>query len=162
MTALESGLPLTPRPYADIAARLGMSEEDVTNRLRAMRRAGIISRFGVIVRHHELGYTANAMTVWDVPDHIVAETGRRLAAASGVTLCYRRPRRLPHWPYNLFCMVHGKDRGMVLDLVDKITADTGLDRYPRAVLFSTRRFKQRGARYGHDSAAATRPATAGA
>jgi len=154
LTAIEGGLPLVPKPYAEIAARLGMGEEEVLDRLRALRSSGVVSRFGVIVRHHELGYTANAMTVWDVPDDAVAETGRRIAAMPGVTLCYRRPRRLPDWPYNLFCMVHGKDRGTVTDAIDRITVDAGLGQCPRAVLFSVRRFKQRGARYGHALAAA--------
>jgi DNA-binding Lrp family transcriptional regulator len=162
LSEIQDGLPLAPHPYSDVAARLGISEQCVIDRLRALQHAGIISRFGVVVRHHELGYTSNAMTVWDVPDEIVADTGRRIAAIQGVTLCYRRPRRLPDWPYNLFCMVHGKDRQTVLDLIDKISADVRLNHCPRAILFSVRRFKQRGARYGHDSAVAKRPATVGA
>ena len=152
LTAIEDGLPLNPQPYARIAEGLGVGEEVVIARLAALRQDGIIRRFGVIVRHHELGYCANAMTVWDVANDIVAETGRRIAAMPGVTLCYRRPRRLPVWPYNLFCMVHGRDRAAVEATVERITRDAGLAEAPRAVLFSRRRFKQRGARY-----AATEP-----
>jgi len=148
LSAIEGGLPLAARPYAEIAGRLGIHEADVLDRLRALREAGVISRFGVIVRHHELGYTANAMTVWDVPDDRVTETGRRIAAMPRVTLCYRRPRRPPDWPYNLFCMVHGRDRAVVEDAIERITAEADLSGCPRAILFSVRRFKQRGARYG--------------
>lgn len=148
IAALADGLPLVAHPYRAVAARAGLSEEEVIARIQAMRAAGIIRRFGVIVRHHELGFRANAMTVWDVPDRRVAEVGRMLGEAPEVTLCYRRPRRLPDWPYNLFCMIHGRDRaaveGMVADLVERL----GLGDIPRAVLFSTRRFKQTGARYG--------------
>ena len=154
LSAIEDGLPRVAQPYAEIARRLGVGEAVVIDRLRALREAGVVSRFGVIVRHHELGYTANAMTVWDVPDDRVAETGRRIAGMRDVTLCYRRPRRLPNWPYNLFCMVHGKDRTVVEDRIDEITADAGLRDCPRAVLFSVRRFKQHGARYGHAASAA--------
>jgi len=154
LSAIEGGLPLAARPYAEIAGRLGIGEAELLDRLQALREAGVISRFGVVVRHHELGYTANAMTVWDVPDDRVAETGRRIAGMAGVTLCYRRPRRLPDWPYNLFCMVHGKDRAKVEVAIERITADAGLRDCPRAVLFSVRRFKQRGARYGHAASAA--------
>jgi len=144
---IEDGLPLDPRPFARVAERLGATEETVIDRLAALRRDGLIRRFGVIVRHQELGYCANAMTVWDVPDEAVAEAGRRIAAMPGVTLCYRRPRRRPDWPYNLFCMVHGRDRAAVEAAVDRITRDAGLERLPRALLFSLRRFKQRGAHY---------------
>jgi len=92
LAAIEDGLPLESRPYARIAERLGATEEDVIGRLGSLRQQGVIRRFGVIVRHRELGYTANAMTVWDVPDEQVARTGRRVAEMTGVTLCYRRPR----------------------------------------------------------------------
>jgi DNA-binding Lrp family transcriptional regulator len=147
LAAIQEGLPLDPRPYARVAERLGTTEETVIDRLAALCRHGLIRRFGVVVRHHELGYCANAMTVWDVPDDIVAEAGQRIAAMAGVTLCYRRPRRRPDWPYNLFCMVHGRNRDAVEAAVDRITQDAGLAGLPRAVLFSRRRFKQRGARY---------------
>jgi DNA-binding Lrp family transcriptional regulator len=147
LAAIEDGLPLAPRPYERVAAELGVGEETVIARLAALRESGLISRFGIVVRHHELGYCANAMTVWDVPDNRVADVGRKIAAMPGVTLCYRRPRRLPGWPYNLFCMVHGRDRAAVETTVDHITRDAGLIGLPRAILFSRRRFKQRGAHF---------------
>jgi len=99
------------------------------------------------VRHHELGYRANAMVVWDVPDEQVEQIGLQLGDQDCVTLCYQRPRRLPDWSYNLFCMVHGRDRGEVLACIDRITAALAIDTIPHEVLFSGRRFKQRGARY---------------
>jgi DNA-binding Lrp family transcriptional regulator len=115
--------------------------------LRRLIDDGVIKRFGVIVRHRELGYRANAMVVWDVPEERVSEAGRKLADLPFVTLCYRRPRRLPVWPYNLFCMIHGRERGAVEALVETASAAAGLNGLTRAVLFSRRRFKQRGARY---------------
>ncbi|HEX6141687.1 MAG TPA: hypothetical protein VFZ01_03145 [Geminicoccaceae bacterium] len=146
--AIQDGLPLVRQPYALVGAGIGMSEDEVIEGIRRLIEAGVIRRMGVIVRHHELGYRANAMTVFDVPDAEVAEAGRRLAALPFVTLSYRRPRRLPLWPYNLFCMIHGKDRGEVLAQVDAATAAAGLEACAREILFSRRRFKQRGARYG--------------
>ena len=143
-----AGLPLVPRPYAALAEQLGMSEQAVLARLADLLDAGVIRRFGVVVRHHELGYRANAMVVWDVPDGAVDAAGRALAAAPDVTLCYRRPRRPPAWPYNLFCMIHGRDRGAVLRAVERAAEAAGLTAVPREVLFSGRRFKQRGAVFG--------------
>lgn len=145
--AIQTGLPLVPRPYRAIGVRLGMSEQSVIERLRAMIDAGIIKRLGVVVRHHELGYRANAMVVWDVPDERVEHIGRALGDIDCVTLCYQRPRRLPDWPYNLFCMVHGQDRDEVLACIERLVGALALGDIRHAVLFSGRRFKQRGARY---------------
>jgi DNA-binding Lrp family transcriptional regulator len=146
--AIRDGLPLVSRPYRAIGRTIGMSETAVIRTIRRLVEEGVITRFGVIVRHHELGYRANAMTVFDVPDEAVADAGRKLAGLPFVTLCYRRPRRRPVWPYNLFCMVHGRDRDAVLGQVESATRAAGLESCARAVLFSRQRFKQRGARYG--------------
>jgi DNA-binding Lrp family transcriptional regulator len=153
VAVLCDGLPLTPRPFAALAAALGMDEDEVIGRIRDMTAAGLIRRFGVVVRHRELGYRANAMVVWDIPDSEVDAAGRRLGDCPEVTLCYRRPRRLPDWPYNLFTMIHGHSRPEVEAAIAAIADRTGLGGYRRDVLFSARRFKQCGARYGHRAAA---------
>ena len=146
--AVQHGLPLASRPYAEIGRRLGWSEDEVLARLRRLLEQGHLKRMGVVVRHHELGFRANGMVVWDVPDPSVAELGRCLGGFPFVTLCYRRPRRLPDWPYNLFCMIHARDRSAVLGHVDELVRRCDLSDIPHRVLFSERRFKQRGARYG--------------
>jgi DNA-binding Lrp family transcriptional regulator len=148
VSVLAEGLPLVSHPYRAVGAGLGMDEDEVITRIQAMRDAGIIRRFGIIVRHHELGFRANAMSVWSIPEGVVSGIGRLLGDAPEVTLCYRRPPRLPEWPYNLFCMVHGRDRPAVEQIIRDLVERFGLDSYPHAVLFSTRRFKQTGARYG--------------
>jgi DNA-binding Lrp family transcriptional regulator len=145
--ALEPGLPLVARPYERLAAGCGMSEAALIKRIGELQTLGIMRRFGIVVRHQELGYRANAMVVWDVPDAEVAEIGRRLGEESSVTLCYRRPRRLPDWSYNLFSMVHGRDRGSVLDALAQIRSRLGLEAVQHQPLFSLRRFKQCGAHY---------------
>jgi DNA-binding Lrp family transcriptional regulator len=116
---------------------------------------GIIKRFGVIVRHHELGYTANAMVVWDIPDAVVDDAATRIIRLPFITLCYRRPRRPPSWPYNLFCMIHGKDRSTVLAQIEHLRSEASVADFAHAVLFSRKQFKQRGARYGASSLAAS-------
>lgn len=143
LTALQGGLPLVPAPFAN----LGVPEKNAIATVARWLDEGVIKRFGVVVRHHELGYTANAMSVWDVPDELADAVGRQIAATGRVTLCYRRPRRLPDWPYNLFCMIHGKDRADVESRIAALSEAYGLGVYPHAVLFSRRRFKQRGAHY---------------
>ena len=147
LAALEDGLPLVPRPYQALGERAGLSEAEVIEALRSLVARGVIRRLGLILRHRELGYRANAMIVWDVPDLAVSDAAAVLTRLPYVTLCYRRPRRPPLWPYNLFCMIHGKDRALVEAEVEEATVAAGLSGLPRAVLFSRRCFKQRGARY---------------
>jgi len=158
LATIADGLPLVSRPYEAIGEALNLDEADVIRRLGSMVEAGVIKRFGVIVRHHELGFSANAMVVWDIDDAAVAATGPAVAATPCVTLCYQRPRRLPDWPYNLFAMIHGRDRASVLEKVAEINALHGLHARPNDVLFSLRRFKQRGARYGQSRPALERGA----
>lgn len=147
IAAIQAGLPLVPLPYAAVAAEAGMSEEAVIAALHKFVERDVIRRMGVVVRHHELGYRANAMVVWDIPDETVSEVGNCLGSMEHVTLCYRRPRRLPAWRYNLFCMIHGRDRAEVLARVEAMRRECGLESIAFEVLFSTRRFKQCGARY---------------
>ncbi len=140
---LEPGLRLVPQPYATAADHAGIDEEQAIAHLRRWLADGIVKRLGVVVHHRELGYKANAMVVFDVPDADAASVGARLAAEPGVTLCYRR-RRHAQWPYNVYCMVHGRTRDEVAPTIQRLGKIVG---GTHEVLFSTRRFKQRGARY---------------
>jgi DNA-binding Lrp family transcriptional regulator len=158
LAAIEDGLPLAARPYAEVATQIGASEAEVISRLGRLIECGVVRRLGLVVRHYELGYRANAMVVWDLAEAEIDEVGRGLAGYDFVTLCYRRPRRPPLWPYNLFCMVHGRDREMVRGRIARLNAELGLEERPQALLFSRRRFKQCGARYGAGAAAIERGA----
>lgn len=143
---VEAGLPLIVRPYAAWAAQLGCDQAEVLAAISRWLDRGTLRRFGVVVRHHELGFDRNAMTVFDVPDHEVDAHGAALAAQPGVTLCYRRARA-EGWPYNLYCMVHGREREAVRATIAAAAQAAGLDQRPHEVLFSLRRFKQQGGSY---------------
>ena len=145
--ALQEGLALVPEPYAELARRAGMPEHEAIATLARWVEDGVIKRIGAIVRHRQLGFRANAMVVWDVPDAEVTEVGRTVARLPEVTLCYRRERRLPAWRYNLYCMIHGRGRTHVLAQIAGMDARCDLVKYPYEVLFSRRCFKQHGARY---------------
>ena len=147
ISVLQEGLPMFIRPFQLIAGRVGTSEAEVLGRIQRWLEDGAIKRFGVVVRHHELGFRANAMLVHDIPDERVSEIGRALAEEQAVTLCYRRPRCLPEWPYNLFCMIHGRERGEVEATIAELRQRHGLENYAHETLFSLTRFKQNGARY---------------
>jgi DNA-binding Lrp family transcriptional regulator len=144
--ATQDGLPLCPRPYHAIAAALGFSAAEVMARMRRMQEAGIIRRIGAVPNHYRLGYRANGMSVWDVPDEAVDELGRRIAAFEFVTHCYRRPRRPPLWPYNLFAMVHGRSREEVEDKVARLAEALGEAVRGHDLLYSTRILKKTGLR----------------
>ena len=141
----EQGLPFIEQPFDAWADQLGQPVDSVLARLAQWLDTKTLSRFGVVVRHHELGFTANAMTVFDVCDGTVDACGEALAQTPGITLAYQRARA-PGWPFNLYCMVHGRDRDSVRATVDAAIAHAGLHGKPRATLFSLRRFKQTGAR----------------
>nr|WP_298413705.1 AsnC family protein [uncultured Halomonas sp.] len=144
---IEKGLPLTPRPWLTLAEQCGMDETEVRATVERWQSEGLIKRLGLVIKHRPLGIKANAMVVWDVPDDQVVAVGRRLAAERAVTLCYRRPRRLPDWPFNLFCMIHGTQRSRVLMELDSIVMRQELGAIPHQVLFSTHAYRQHGARY---------------
>lgn len=142
----ESGLSLVPQPYDVWAAQLGWSRDAVLDTLRRWQHGGTLRRFGIVVRHHDLGFAANAMTVIEAPVQQVDAIGAALAAQPGVTLAYQRDTD-PRWPYNLYFMVHGKERAAVEALVALALATSGAAGLPHATLFSVRRFKQTGGRY---------------
>jgi DNA-binding Lrp family transcriptional regulator len=147
LAAIENGLPLVERPFQQISRQLRVTEREIVNRLKFLIATGVISRFGCVVRHRSIGYTANAMAVWDIANERVDAVAALYARNPQVTLCYQRPRRPPDWTYNLFCMVHARTRSQAYAVIDdlNLVAESGLNK--QAVLFSSRCFKQRGASF---------------
>ena len=144
---IQHGLPIATRPYAVMGKQLDLDEDEVIQRIALLKESGVIKRFGVIVKHQRLGYTANAMVVMNVPDLLVKKTGEAISQFGFVNLCYQRPRHGKKWPYNLYCMIHGKSREKVLQQLDQLMLTCKLTHYPKDILFSRRCFKQRGAVY---------------
>jgi len=144
--ATQAGLPLVSEPYAAISREIDISEEEVLLRMKRMLADGRIRRIGAVPNHYALGYTANAMSVWDVADEAVDELGRKVGALAFVSHCYRRPRRLPDWRYNLFAMVHGKSREDTQVQIERIKNLIGGMLSSSDVLYSTRILKKTGLR----------------
>lgn len=144
--ATQSGLPLVPRPYEAVGAALGISGEQVRERLQAMLTEGLIRRIGAVPNHYRLGFTANGMSVWDVADERVDELGERVGQLPFVSHCYRRPRRLPVWPYNLFAMLHGRSRDEVEAQAQQVAALLGDACRGHDILYSTAILKKTGLR----------------
>ena len=146
IVATQGGLPLLARPYHVVGEQIGIAAEEVIARLQALLEAGVIRRIGAVPNHYAIGWTANGMTVWDVADERVDELGARVGGLDFVTHCYRRPRALPAWPYNLFAMVHGSSRDEVRDKAARIAALLGEASRGGDILFSTRILKKAGLR----------------
>jgi DNA-binding Lrp family transcriptional regulator len=144
--AVQAGLPLCREPYRALAAELGLDAGEVMARLKQMLVRGIIRRIGAVPNHYRLGVVANGMTVWDIDDADIERVGPLVGALPFVTHCYRRPRHLPLWPYNLFAMVHGTSRAEVAEKTGKIAATLGNAARARDVLYSTRILKKTGLR----------------
>ena len=150
VAATQSGLPLLARPYEAVAALLGVSGELVRERLAEMLRSGLIRRIGAVPNHYKLGYTANGMSVWDVADDRVDALGARVAELPGVSHCYRRPRALPRWPYNLFAMLHGRSRDEVEAQAREVETLLGAACRGYDILYSTAILKKTGLRLRED------------
>lgn len=146
IVATQGGLPLVARPYQAIGEQIGIAGDEVMRRLQSMLASGIIRRIGAVPNHYAIGWTANGMTVWDVADARIDELGARIGALDFVTHCYRRPRALPDWPYNLFAMVHGASRDEVRTKAGTIAGLLGDCCRGSDILFSTRILKKAGLR----------------
>jgi siroheme decarboxylase len=150
VAATQGGLPLVDRPYEAVAAMLGVSGETVRTRLRQMLDEGLVRRIGAVPNHYKLGYTANGMSVWDVADERVDALGEQVGALPGVSHCYRRPRHLPRWPYNLFAMLHGRSRDEVAEQAQAIERLLGDACRGHDILYSTAILKKTGLRIRED------------
>lgn len=151
VTATQAGLPLVPRPYAEIAGWLNLDEDEVIARITALQDRGIIRRIAIAPNHYALGMTANGMSVWDVDDSRVIELGQQVGALDFVTHSYLRPRARPLWPYNLFAMIHGPDNETVEAQRQQIAVILGDACRASDVLYSTRILKKTGLRLARDS-----------
>lgn len=144
---IEAGLPKLLQPYAKIAQAINATEQQVLAQIANWQQTGLIRRFGLVVKHRKLGFNANAMVVWNISSEQVDAVAAKLSKRPEVSLCYRRPRRLPDWPYNLFCMIHGTDKAFVLQQISDITDQLGLGHIEKDILFSFKAYKQKGASY---------------
>ncbi|MEW6663911.1 MAG: AsnC family transcriptional regulator [Thermodesulfobacteriota bacterium] len=141
---IQGDLPLDPRPFAVLAEKIGLSEKDFLNRVRSLKRRGIMRRFGATLYHQEAGFSSNAMVAWAVPEERVDEVGRLLAGFREVTHCYQRePQR--GWPYNLYTMIHGDDRRQCRRIAGRMSRKAGIQQYE--LLFSEREFKKTSMQY---------------
>ena len=141
---IQGDLPLTPRPFAALAERIGMTEKEFLNRVADLKKRGVIRRFGATLRHQEAGFSSNAMIAWHVPDDGIDEAGKILAEFREVTHCYQRKSR-KDWKYNLYTMVHGGSREECYRIAERMSRASGIHDY--ILLFSEKEFRKTSMEY---------------
>jgi len=144
--ATQGGLSVSARPYHRLADELDLAVDEVMNRFRGLEKEGVIRRIAALPSYFRLGLRVNGISVWDVRNERVDELGRKVGDLLCVTDCYRRPRRLPVWPYNLFIMVHGRTRDEVMEGVADIAGLLGDACRRHDVLFGSGILKKTGLR----------------
>lgn len=145
---LDNGLRLdTRRPFYELSKKLECSEEELIERIKLFKTDGKIKRFGLVVKNRSIGFVYNAMVTLNVPDAEVDRIGETIAKYPFVKLCYQRKRILPDWNFNLYFMIHGKDKLVVLCQIDEVLVANKLDSFDCNVLFSKKCLKQKGAFY---------------
>ena len=147
ISTTQAGLPLVPRPFARVAEQIGSDAPTVISRLERLVETGAVRRIGAVPNHYRLGLRGNGMSVWDIDDAQVDALGEQLGALDFVSHCYRRPRRLPLWPYNLFAMVHGHDRAEVIKAAARLESIVSAHCRGHSVLFSDAILKKTGLRF---------------
>jgi DNA-binding Lrp family transcriptional regulator len=137
---MQDGIPILKEPFAEVAKKMGISQEEVIARLKRLIKDGIIRRFGVSVNQRNMGIVANALVAWKVPQNRVEEVGKAMSSYSEITHCYERQIIPGKWEYNLFIVIHGYDRESCKQFIKKLSRAVGLEEY--LVLFSVKQFKR--------------------
>lgn len=145
IAATQSGLPLTPEPFAVVAEQLELTVDEVMARMEAMQARGVIRRIALAPNHYALGMVANGMSVWDVDDAQAEALGEQVGALPFVSHSYLRPRAAG-WPYCLFAMIHGATRDEVEEKRQVIAGILGAACRSHDILYSTRILKKTGMR----------------
>ncbi|MCL2863236.1 MAG: Lrp/AsnC family transcriptional regulator [Methanimicrococcus sp.] len=140
---IQDGIEFTHSPFEKCAEELGISEDEVVARLKALIEGKKIRRFGASIGHLALGFTANGMGVWDIPPDKVEETGKKMASFDEVSHCYERPPT-PDWPYNMYTMIHCRSQEECKAVAERISKTIGITNYQ--LVFSERELKKKGVR----------------
>lgn len=137
--AIQNGIPASKEPFREIAENIGISQEELIKQLEIWKDDGAIRRFGAILRHHQAGYSVNAMAVWNVPDSQAESFGQIASHHRSVSHCYQRPR-FDRFPYNLYTMIHGKSEQDCESVASEISASTSIADF--RLLFTTAEYKK--------------------
>jgi DNA-binding Lrp family transcriptional regulator len=139
LRAVQGDLPLRSHPFADAGRRLSMSEDDLVEALRDLQRRGCLRRLAGILRHRRVGFSANGMAAWNVPESDIVAVGEAMATYTAISHCYQR-KTYDDWPYSLFTMIHASSTAECDAFVAQLAKTHGLADY--AVLYSVTEYKK--------------------
>ena len=136
---LQKDMEIIDEPFVKAAKNLGITEDEVFAKMKHYEDVGVMRRFAAILRHRQVGFTANGMIVWKVPEDRITSVGETLGSFPQVSHCYERPT-YDDWPYNVFSMIHCKTHDEAYDVAKTIQDQINVDEYK--ILFSSREFKK--------------------
>jgi len=136
---LQKDMEIIDEPFVQAANNLGITEDELFAKMKHYESVGVLRRFAAILRHRQVGFTANGMIVWKVPEGRITSVGETLGSFPQVSHCYERPT-YDDWPYNVFSMIHCKTHDEAYDVAKTIQNQIDVDEYK--ILFSSREFKK--------------------
>ena len=136
---LQKDMSIVDEPFVKAANNLGITEDELFSKMKYYENIGVMRRFAAILRHRQVGFTANGMIVWKVPEDRIAEVGKKLGSFPQISHCYQRPT-YPDWPYNVFSMIHCKTQDEANDMAKTIQDQIHVGDF--RILFSSREFKK--------------------
>ena len=139
LQVIQDGVPVTREPFKEAADKLGMTQEELVERVKVMNENGLIRRFSANINQRKLGIVANAVVVWNIPDEKMDAAIPVFLGRGEISHIYERITYPGKWEYNLYTVVHDYDRESVNGFAKKLADLVGVDAYQ--VLFSKRRFK---------------------
>ncbi|WP_199883705.1 siroheme decarboxylase subunit beta [Anaerosinus massiliensis] len=141
---MQDEFPLVSEPYKVLADQIGITQDELIERLKKYKQAGQIRKMGAVLRHREVGYAANALCAWSVPEERLEEIATLMAENSAVSHCYDR-NTAPEWPYNVYTMIHGHSREECEKIAGEITQQTNITE--KVMLYSVKEWKKTSMRY---------------
>ncbi len=136
---LQKDFPLVSEPYANLARESGLTEDEIINTGRVLQEQGRLRRIAAVLHHRSVGFKANGMVVWKVPEGQEDHIGALFATYRAVSHCYRRPT-FHDWPYNIFTMIHGRSPEECESIMQAMSRETGLTDY--RPLYSVKEYKK--------------------
>lgn len=141
---LQKEIPVDKEPYKIIAEELGLTEEELLEKINKLHNEGILKRVGAVLRHEEAGIKGNALVVWKVPEEKVENVGNIMSSLQEISHCYER-FTCENWRYNMFTMIHGKTREQCDKVIKQVADNTGI--YDYRVLYSIKELKKASMKY---------------
>ncbi len=148
ISILQEDIPLERRPFSNIGERVGLTEEEVVERVKKMSESGVLKRLAPLLYHRKAGFEANGMVVWDVPEDREDEVGVRLSEFDEVSHCYLRETG-PEWKYNLYSMVHAESEDELKETVEEMVEE--IEPEDHDILKSTEELKKTSLKYFNSS-----------